>query len=121
MKSIKCVIILMILFIVISCSACTSIRHRSVPPAESGDPILGIAVTNSDGPFSVTDAAAYAKKGSSVSYSILDLVSFGDAGSAKASKNGDINVIKQADIEILRVKALGLPIFTRYTTVVTGN
>jgi len=112
----------MIFFIAIGCSACTSIRHRSVPQAELGDPILGIAVTDSAGPFSVTyDADGYNKKGSAVSYSILDLVSFGDAGSAKASKNGDINLIKKADIEILRVKALGLPIFTRYTTVVTGN
>lgn len=122
MKLIKCVVILMMFFIIIGCCSCTSLRHRSFPPAESGDPILGIAVTHSSGLFSVTpDSDASIKKGSAVAYSILDLVSFGDAGSAKASKNGEIDIIKEVNVDILRVRALWLPIFTRYTTVVTGK
>lgn len=124
MKPIEYAIIIIMFSIVFGCSACSTSRlqNRSVPPAEGGDPFLGVSVTNASGPFSVTSAIDTSlKEGRSEAYSILNLVSFGDASSAKASKDGGIDIIKESSVDILKVRVFLIPIFTKYTTVVRGK
>jgi hypothetical protein len=58
------------------------------------------------------------KKGMAEAYSVLWLVSWGDASYAAAAKNGDIKVLKHADQEMHQI-LLGL--YTRWTIVVYGD
>jgi len=58
------------------------------------------------------------KKGTAQAYSLLWLVSWGDASYAAAAKNGDIKVMKHADQEMLQI-LLGL--YTRWRIVVYGD
>jgi hypothetical protein len=58
------------------------------------------------------------KRGTAQAYSLLWLVSWGDASYATAAKNGDIKVLKHADQEMLQV-LLGL--YTRWRVVVYGD
>ncbi|MBC2695826.1 MAG: hypothetical protein HF982_11235 [Desulfobacteraceae bacterium] len=58
------------------------------------------------------------KKGIATAYSLLWLVSWGDASYASAAKNGDITFLKHADQEMQQV-LLGL--YTRWRVVVYGD
>lgn len=58
------------------------------------------------------------KRGTAQAYSLLWLVSWGDASYAAAAKNGDIKVMKHADQEMQQV-LLGL--YTRWRVVVYGD
>ena len=58
------------------------------------------------------------KKGTAQAYSVLWLVSWGDASYAAAAKNGNIKVLKHADQEMQQV-LLGL--YTRWRIVVYGD
>jgi len=59
-----------------------------------------------------------AKEGRSNAYSVLWLVAWGDAGTQAAARQGDITVIRHADVE---VKSVLLGIYSRITTVVYGD
>jgi len=58
------------------------------------------------------------KKGIATAYSLLWLVSWGDASYAAAARNGDITVLKHADQEMQQI-LLGL--YTRWRVVVYGD
>ena len=58
------------------------------------------------------------KRGTAEAYSLLWLVSWGDASYATAAKNGGITVMKHADQEMQQV-LLGL--YTRWRVVVYGD
>ena len=58
------------------------------------------------------------KRGTAQAYSVLWLVSWGDASYATAAKNGGITVMKHADQEMQQV-LLGL--YTRWRVVVYGD
>ena len=69
----------------------------------------GCAFVNVKGPFDTDlDKTEFgSKRGTAQAYSLLWLVSWGDASYATAAKNGDIKVMKHADQEMLQV-LLGL-------------
>ena len=58
------------------------------------------------------------KRGTASAYSLLWLVSWGDASYATAAKNGGIEVMKHADQEVQQVL---LGIYTRWRVVVYGD
>ena len=58
------------------------------------------------------------KRGTAQAYSLLWLVSWGDASYAAAAKNGGIKVMKHADQEMQQVL---LGIYTRWRVVVYGD
>ena len=58
------------------------------------------------------------KKGTATAYSVLWLVSWGDASYAAAAENGDITILKHADQEMQQV-LLGL--YTRWRVIVYGD
>jgi hypothetical protein len=58
------------------------------------------------------------KQGKASMYSYIWLFAFGDAGAAKAAKNGDIAVMTHMDREF---EAVLFGIYTRTTTVVYGD
>ena len=80
----------------------------------------GCAFVNIKTPFDTdldkTDLGS--KKGTAQAYSLLWLVSWGDASYATAAKNGGIKVMKHADQEMQQV-LLGL--YTRWRVVVYGD
>jgi hypothetical protein len=80
----------------------------------------GCAYVNIRTPFDTdlnrTDLGS--KKGFATAYSLLWLVSWGDASYAAAAKNGDITVLKHADQEMQQI-LLGL--YTRWRVVVYGD
>ena len=80
----------------------------------------GCAFINIKTPFDTdldnTDLGS--KKGTAEAYSLLWLVSWGDASYATAAKNGGITVMKHADQEMQQV-LLGL--YTRWRVVVYGD
>ena len=80
----------------------------------------GCAYVNIRTPFDTdlnrTDLGA--KKGIATAYSLLWLVSWGDASYAAAAKNGDITVLKHADQEMQQI-LLGL--YTRWRVIVYGD
>ena len=82
--------------------------------------ISGCAYVNIRTPFDTdlnrTDLGS--KKGIATAYSLLWLVSWGDASYAAAAKNGDITVLKHADQEMQQV-LLGL--YTRWRVIVYGD
>jgi hypothetical protein len=105
-------------FAILFCSACTStLESRSVPPADEGY----VSITTASGPFAITSADNGLRTGTAEARSILGIISFGDATSATASKNGNIDIIKEASVNILKVRIYGIPIFNKYTTIVTGK
>ena len=57
------------------------------------------------------------KKGEASTMNILGLVSWGDASSANAARDGNLQTIRHADYRFLSV----LGIFSRYTTIVYGD
>jgi len=69
-----------------------------------------------DKDFHFTDLGS--KEGRASNRSVLWLFAWGDAGTNAAAENGDISVIKHADIEI-NVVLYGL--YFRLTTVVYGD
>lgn len=103
------------IFILNGCTTGT-LQYRFVPPAEGG-----YAFTKSSGVCSVSESEMDTKKGQSVSYSVLGLVSVGNSGSGTAAHNGGINIIKTSQMDVMKIKLIGLPIYTEYTTTVTGN
>ncbi len=116
----KAILISIALILLQGCSS--GINTRFVPPAEMGDPLVGIGMTKSSGTISVTSSDELeTKEGKAVAYSILSLISFGNAGSAKAAQNGNIDIIKESGVDIYRVRALGFLLYTRHTTVVIGK
>ncbi len=80
----------------------------------------GCAYVNIRTPFDTdlnrTDLGA--KKGIATAYSLLWLVSWGDASYAAAAKNGDITILKHADQEMQQI-LLGL--YTRWRVIVYGD
>jgi hypothetical protein len=80
----------------------------------------GCAFVNIKAPFDTDlDKTEFgSKRGTAQAYSLLWLVSWGDASYATAAKNGDIKVMKHADQEMLQV-LLGL--YTRWRVVVYGD
>jgi len=82
--------------------------------------VSGCAYVNIREPFDTdlnrTDLGS--KKGIATAYSLLWLVAWGDASYAAAAKNGDITVLKHADLHRLHV-LLGL--YTRLRVVVYGD
>lgn len=58
------------------------------------------------------------KTGQASEYSLLWLVAWGDAGSKAAAENGNLKVIRHADI---RVFSLLFGLYTEVTTVVYGD
>ena len=80
----------------------------------------GCAYVNIKTPFDTdlnrTDLGS--KKGIATAYSVLWLVSWGDASYAAAAKNGDITVLKHADQEM---KQILLGLYTRWSVVVYGD
>lgn len=58
------------------------------------------------------------KQGQASMYSLFWLFAWGDAGAAKAAKNGDINVLTHMDRDI---QAVLFGIYTRMTTIVYGD
>lgn len=58
------------------------------------------------------------KTGESNSYSVLWLFAWGDAGSRAAAENGNLTVIRHADIKVF---SLLFGLFTEVTTVVYGD
>ena len=80
----------------------------------------GCAFVNIKTPFDTdldrTDLGS--KKGTAQAYSLLWLVSWGDASYATAAKNGGIKVMKHADQEMQQI-LLGL--YTRWRVVVYGD
>lgn len=103
------------IFILNGCTSGT-LQYRFVPPAEGS-----YAFTKASGVSSVSESEMDTKKGQSVSYSVLGLVSVGNSGSATAAHNGGINIIKTSQMDVLKIKLLGCSIYTEYTTTVTGN
>jgi len=102
-------------------AGCTTSRmeRRLAPPAEGF--LLGVGVTAASGAFAETALPAGQKQGRASSQSFLDLVAVGQAGAAQAAKAGGVNRIQSADVEVIRVKALSIPLYTRYTVVVRGD
>ena len=82
--------------------------------------VSGCAYVNIRTPFDTdlnrTDLGS--KKGIATAYSLLWLVSWGDASYAAAAKNGDITILKHADQEMQQI-LLGL--YTRWRVVVYGD
>ncbi len=82
--------------------------------------VSGCAYVNIRTPFDTdlnrTDLGS--KKGVATAYSLLWLVSWGDASYAAAAKNGDITILKHADQEMQQI-LLGL--YTRWRVVVYGD
>lgn len=103
-------------------AGCTTSRlqYRLAPPAE-GDPWLGVGITDAAEAFAATEEPAGRKEGRARSESFLALVSFGHAGAAAAAKAGGVQRIHTADVEVVRVKALWFPLYTRYTVLVRGE
>jgi hypothetical protein len=58
------------------------------------------------------------KRGTAEAYSILWLVSWGDASYATAAKNGNIRVLRHADQELFQVL---FGVYTRWRVVVYGD
>ena len=80
----------------------------------------GCAFVNIKTPFDtdLDNTEFGSKKGTAQAYSLLWLVSWGDASYATAAKNGDIKIMKHADQEVQQV-LLGL--YTRWRVVVYGD
>ena len=80
----------------------------------------GCAYVNIKTPFDtdLDKSELGSKKGTAEAYSLLWLVSWGDASYAAAAKNGGITVMKHADQEMQQV-LLGL--YTRWRVVVYGD
>ena len=80
----------------------------------------GCAYVNIKTPFDtdLDKSELGSKKGTAEAYSLLWLVSWGDASYATAAKNGGITVMKHADQEMQQV-LLGL--YTRWRVVVYGD
>jgi len=102
-------------------AGCTTSRmeRRLAPPAEGL--LLGTAVTAASGAFAETAQPAGRKQGQAKSQSFLDLVAVGKAGVARAARAGGVSRIQSVDVEVVRVKALSIPLYTRYTVVVRGD
>lgn len=80
----------------------------------------GCAFVNIKTPFDtdLDNTEFGSKRGTAQAYSLLWLVSWGDASYAAAAKNGGIKVMKHADQEMQQV-LLGL--YTRWRVVVYGD
>lgn len=63
------------------------------------------------------DSQLGAKTGRSVATTVLGIVTWGDAGTRAAAKNGGITTIRSADYEFFTV----FGIYSKYTTVVYGD
>ena len=100
-------------------SGCVSERlsWRLAPPTPMGTSVTGGAVDA----FTATEEEGCPREGRASSTSVLALVAFGHAGAASAARAGGVQRIRTADVEVVRVKALGIPIMTRYTVIVRGE
>lgn len=80
----------------------------------------GCAFVNIKTPFDtdLDETELGSKRGTAQAYSLLWLVSWGDASYATAAKNGGITVMKHADQEMQQVL---LGIYTRWRVVVYGD
>jgi len=94
-------------------SGCGMIQAPVVPPT-------AFFFTSIDAPLDIDfQATAVGKKrGESSAFSVLWIVSVGDASSAKAAQNGGISTIRSADYHFVNV--LG-GLFTQFTTIVRGD
>ena len=101
-------------------SGCASetLSYRLAPPTIASTSVTAgtlepLAATGPDLPGG--------KEGRASSQSFLGLVSTGNAGAAQAARSGGIERIRTADVEVVRVRALFIPVFTRYTVIVRGE
>jgi hypothetical protein len=106
---------ILIIFILNGCTT-GSLQYRFVPPAEGS-----YAFTKASGVGSVSESEVDIKTGKSTSFSVLGLVSLGSSGNGTAARNGGIDIIKTSQMDVLKIKLFGLPIYTEYTTTVTGK
>ena len=82
--------------------------------------LAGCAYINTKTPFdtNLNNTELGTKVGTAEAYSLLWLVTWGDAGYAAAARNGDIKVLKHADQQTL-VVLFGL--YTRWRVIVYGD
>ena len=80
-------------------------------------PVIGVVVTAAQGPLTATTFDQSARVGNSCAYSILGMVSWGDASINAAKNAGQIKQVASVDYETLNV----LAIFGSFCTVVRGN
>jgi hypothetical protein len=101
-------------------SGCVNERlsWRLAPPTPMGTSVTGGAV---DAFAATAEEEPCPREGRSSSTSVLALVAFGNAGAASAARAGNVQRIRTADVEVIRVKTLGIPIMTRYTVIVRGE
>lgn len=80
----------------------------------------GCAYTRIRRPFDMDfqDTSLGTKEGKSHTYTILYLFAWGDAGTKAAAEDGDIKVIKHADVEYF---SIFFGVYTRITTVLYGD
>ncbi len=83
-----------------------------VPPA-------GLAYCNREAPMSIgaVEVAPNSLKGTSTTYSVLGLVSWGDGSVNTAAKNGGLTKVDRMDYHLYNI----LGIYSEYTTVVYGK
>lgn len=96
-----------VLFVVFLISGCVS-------PGGAG----GLLFNYYSAPYQATDNQSGPKRGTASVHCVLMLACFGDAGIARASKNGNVSRISTVDYEYLSVLSV---IYNRTTIVVTGE
>jgi len=118
-RAVSGLILLLAATAVLAASGCVQERlsWRLAPPTPAGTSVTGGVVE----PFVAASGEPFAREGRSSSVSVLDLVAFGHAGAARAARAGGVERIRAADVEVVRVKSLGIPLLTRYTVIVRGE
>jgi hypothetical protein len=80
-------------------------------------PVMGVLVTAAQGPITATTYDQSARTGTSCAYSIMGLVSWGDASINAAKNAGQIKQVASVDFYTVNV----LAIYGSFCTVVRGN
>jgi hypothetical protein len=80
-------------------------------------PVMGVLVTAAQGPITATTYDQSARTGNSCAYSIMGLVSWGDASINAAKNAGQIKQVASVDFATVNV----LAIYGSFCTVVRGN
>jgi hypothetical protein len=82
-------------------------------------PPLAFVYTNVQAPLDADhdETQLGTKQGSASTQNVLGIVSWGDASTSAAAKDGNVTVIRHADYEFFNV----LGVYSRFTTVVRGD
>ena len=80
-------------------------------------PVWGIAGTAAQGPITATTLDQSARTGTSCAYSVMGLVSWGDASINAAKSIGQIKQVASVDFDTFNL----LGMYGRFCTVVRGN